>query len=82
MGLWKGAGYCILTDWHWRVRAAMGIHETADSYIVLLVRTITGWNPPVSLANNVALIAFLTSFTLSVTLNLRDWRKARVGREA
>jgi len=41
MGLWFGRGYCVLTDWHWKVRAALGIHETADSYLVVLVRTLT-----------------------------------------
>ena len=49
MGLWFGKGYCVCTDLHWRVRAAMGIHDQADSYLVLLVRKITGWDPPVVL---------------------------------
>src|SRR5579872_1716031 len=71
LGLWFGAGYCLVTDLHWRVRAAMGIHETSDSYIVLLTRTLTGWDPPVALANNVALVVFLVSLTGSILLNIR-----------
>lgn len=77
MGLWKGIGYCICTDWHWRVREAMGIHETSDSYIVLLTRTLSGWDPPIALANNVAGVVFLTSLALSIGLNVRDWRRRR-----
>ena len=77
MGLWKGIGYCVCTDWHWQVREAMGIHETSSSYIVLLVRTLSGWDPPVGLANTVAMIVFLSSLALSIGLNVRDWRRRR-----
>jgi hypothetical protein len=77
MGLWKGAGYCIFTDWHWQVREAMGIHESSSSYLVLLVRNLTGWDPPVELVNNVALIVFLTSLGLSFALNIRDRFKTK-----
>src|SRR5437870_4368457 len=55
MGIWRGMGYCVCTDWHWQVREAMGIHETADSYVILLARKLTGWDPPVQLANSIAL---------------------------
>ncbi|MBS1715748.1 MAG: DUF2784 family protein [Armatimonadetes bacterium] len=74
MGIWYGRGYCVLTDWHWKVRAALGIHETADNYLVLLVRTLTGWDPPASLVSSVAFWAFLFSLTASTVLNVRDAR--------
>ncbi len=77
LGIWYGVGYCICTDWHWQVRGAMGIEETADSYIVLLVRNLTGWDPPVSLANTVAMWVFIFALAMSVGLNVRDWRKRR-----
>lgn len=77
MGLWKGLGYCVCTDLHWRVREAMGIHETSSSYIVLLTKCLTGWDPPVSIANTVALVVFLSSLALSIGLNIRDWTRVR-----
>ncbi len=77
MGIWKGAGYCICTDWHWQVRAAMGIHETSSSYVVLLLRNLTGWDAPTSLVNPVALVVFLAALAASVTLNFRDFRYGR-----
>lgn len=77
LGIWYGTGYCICTDWHWQVREAMGIKETASSYIVLLVRNLSGWDPPVSLANTVAMWTFIAAFTMSVTLNTRDWARKR-----
>lgn len=74
LGIWYGVGYCVCTDWHWQVRRAMGIEETADSYIVLLVRNVSGWDPPLSLANNVAMWVFIVSLVMSVTMNVRDRR--------
>lgn len=77
LGIWYGVGYCVCTEWHWQVREAMGIKETADSYIVLLVRNISGWDPPVALANSVAMWTFIAAFAMSVTLNVRDWSKRK-----
>ena len=62
MGIWRGA---------------MGIHETADSYVILLARKLTGWDPPVQLANSIALWLFVFSFAASLGLNTRDWRRAK-----
>ncbi len=73
MGMFYGMGYCICTDWHWQVRESMGITETADSYIVLLVRNVSGWEPPIDLANAVAQWVFLSALAMSIGLNLRDW---------
>ena len=58
----------------WQIRQAMGIHDHADSYLVLLVRTISGWNPPTQLVNTVAACALTISIALSVALNVKDWR--------
>ncbi len=77
MGIWFGQGYCVCTDLHWRVRAAMGIHDGADSYLVLLVRMLSGWDPPVGLVNSVAAGIFAFSLVASITLNGRDWRQSR-----
>ncbi len=78
MGAWKGMGYCLCTDWHWQIREAMGIHETADSYMVLLVKNLFGWNPPIDLVNNVALVVFSVSLIGSITLNILDWRSTKL----
>lgn len=76
MGIWKGAGYCICTDWHWQIRRAMGIRDNADSYLVLLVQKLSGWNPPIALVNTVALVVFVISLVASISVNAWDWRKA------
>ena len=75
MGIWKGAGYCICTDWHWQIRQAMGIRDNADNYLVLLVQKLSGWDPPLELVKTVALIVFLAALTGSIITNTIDWRK-------
>lgn len=77
LGMWKGVGYCICTDWHFQVREAMGIHDRADSYLVLLIQKLSGWNPPVGLVNACAAVVFLSSLAASLALNLRDFRRNR-----
>ncbi len=77
MGIWFGQGYCVCTDWHFRVRAAMGIQDRADNYLVLLVRILTGWDPPLPWVKAVAGVGFAFSLAMSVGLNVRDWRESR-----
>ena len=77
MGIWYGQGYCVCTDWHFRVRAAMGIQDRADNYLVLLVRILTGWDPPLPWVKGVAAGVFVASLVASAALNARDWRESR-----
>jgi len=74
MGLWHGIGYCILTDWHWQVRHALGFKDSNLSYIQLMVQEVSGWTPSDSLASNVAAVTFVVSLTMSIGLNIRDRR--------
>src|SRR5437016_458661 len=74
MGLWKGVGYCICTDWHWQVREALGHRMTESSYLDFLVKTISGWAPPLDLTRAVAGWVFGTSIVLSLALNVTDLR--------
>ena len=30
-------GYCVLTDWHWQIRAALGARDLPDTYIAFLL---------------------------------------------
>jgi hypothetical protein len=77
MGLFYGIGYCICTDWHFQIRRELGITERADTYLQLLVRKISGWDPPIHLVNNVAAVCMTIAVVASVSLNIRDWRRRR-----
>jgi hypothetical protein len=80
MGLWKGVGYCVCTDLHFRVREALGIHDSASSYLQLMVFRFTGYWPQTALVNKVAGIVFAVSVVASIALNVRDWRRRRAAK--
>lgn len=75
LGIWYGWGYCVCTDWHWQVRAAMGIHDYSSSYIHFLILKLTGRNLDTTLVEQATLYIFLLCFILSVWLNIRGRRK-------
>jgi hypothetical protein len=75
LGIWYGWGYCLCTDWHWRVREQLGYHDQQNSYIQFLLIKLTGINFNSNLVDNATLIIFLLSLTLSIWLNIRDRKK-------
>lgn len=78
MGLWKGIGYCICTDWHMQIRRALGYHDTAQTYIQLMAQTLTGLTPPAQLTETVTGIVFAISVVASIVLNIADARRKQV----
>lgn len=74
LGIWNGWGYCLCTDWHWRVRDQMGYNDTTNSYIQFLTQQLTGTAISARLTDAVTAIVFFASIVLSVWLNVKDWR--------
>ncbi len=63
LGIWKGWGYCFLTDWHYEILRRLGERELPSSYIAFLVERITGWLPETTLVNSLTLgLAVLALF--------------------
>jgi hypothetical protein len=85
LGLWYGLGYCFCTDWHWRVREALGRPVQSRSYIRFLLLEVTGVELPAQLADTAVVAVFALTFVLSAALNIRDHRRRararRPGRE-
>lgn len=42
MGAWFGWGYCLCTDYHFRIRRELGIHQGETSYTELLLNQLPG----------------------------------------
>lgn len=42
MGAYYGWGYCLCTDWHFRVRRLRGVPVTESSFVQLLIRRCLG----------------------------------------
>ncbi|MGP8216643.1 MAG: DUF2784 family protein [Bacteroidia bacterium] len=78
LGIWYGWGFCICTEWHWEVREHLGYGYQGDSYTHFLVKLLTGIDFPQNITDIVTASVFFISLILSITLNIRDWRKKRV----
>ena len=77
LGIWYGWGYCVCTDWHWDVRAKLGLTDRSNSYIHFLLYKLTGSNLDPKLVENATLIIFLLSFALAIAFYIRDRRRKK-----
>jgi hypothetical protein len=77
LGIWYGYGYCPSTDWHWKVRARMGIPDLPTSYTKFLIDSLTGWDVSQRAVDIVTLVLLIGALTASLYTNVRDWRKRR-----
>ena len=75
-GYFYGWGFCICTEWHWRVREILGRDNSSYSFIHYLIREVTGLNPDPLYVDIMVLTVFLLTAGLSIILNIRDYRTA------
>jgi hypothetical protein len=75
LGLWKGWGYCFLTDWHCRVLTALGKSGMPSSYIAFLLEKATGWSPNSVLLNWLVLGLAVLALSCSLWVNLRNHKQ-------
>lgn len=67
-------GYCPLTEWHFNVLLRLGESNLPNSYIKYLTDRITGLDVSASLVDKVTLYSFIAALTISLFLNIRDFR--------
>ena len=72
VGLWKGIGYCLLTDLHWQVRRQLGQKILDGSFLDYLMRGIFGDVPSPDLTRLVCGVTFAIVGVSSIALNIRD----------
>jgi Protein of Unknown function (DUF2784) len=75
LGIWYGYGYCPSTDWHWRVRAELGIHDLPSSYTKFLIDSLTGWDLSQKAVDILTFILLVAALAASLYTNIRDCRK-------
>lgn len=78
LGIFKGLGYCPLTDWHWKVLMKLGRDDLPNSYIKYLVDRIFNTNVSALLVDNLTAIIFFVVLIISVVLNSRDYYLKKV----
>lgn len=84
LGIWYGWGYCFCTDWHWKIRDALGRPIRSDSYIHFLILELTGYYAPPNLVDTATMAVFIFCTAMSIILNLKDfisWRGTRKRRK-
>ncbi len=81
LGLFYGIGYCPLTDWHWQVLAKLGHIPDATSYMQYLFLRVFGLSFNARLVDSATLLSYLAALAVSVTLNVRDFRKKKSTQE-
>ncbi len=72
LGIWKGWGYCFLTDWHYSVLRQLGEYDLPSSYIAFLVKKATGWLPDADLVNSLTLWLAVLALGASLWVNLKS----------
>ncbi len=71
LGLWKGIGYCPLTEWHFTVLEKAGAENLPGSYIKYLIERITGWNVTENTANTLTVSLYFMALVCSLIVNIR-----------
>lgn len=77
LGIWYGLGYCPLTDWHWQIKARLGVTNLPQSYVKWLIDAPTGGDISPWTADAIVVSAYVSALVLSIGWNLWDWRKRR-----
>lgn len=74
LGLAYGWGYCPLTDWHWRVKRALGETGLPASWVKYCLDGLTGmsWHPV--LVDALVILLAVAALALSALLAYRDRR--------
>jgi hypothetical protein len=82
LGLIVGTlGYCPFTDWHFNILAKLGVNDLPNSYMKYLADRITGLDFNAALVDKITLYAFLGALIVSLYLNIKEFRKSKVGKD-
>ncbi len=72
LGIWKGRGYCPLTDWHWKLKEGQGQAKPEGPFIHSLAEKATGRRLSVKGVNGAVEALTWGLALLSLVLNLKD----------
>ncbi len=75
LGIFYGWGYCPLTDWHYDVLQALGETGLPYSYVNYMLGRCCGITADAFWVDVCVVVSYFTSLAISLTLNIRDWRR-------
>lgn len=71
LGLWKGWGYCFLTEWHYNILYRLGEKNMPPSYINFLLYKLTGHTFSAQLVDFTTVSLALVALICSTWVNSR-----------
>jgi hypothetical protein len=69
LGIWYGWGYCPLTDWHWDILRDLGRTDLPNSYIIFIIKRLSGLELNPNLVDTMTLSLALLAFIISIKVN-------------
>lgn len=73
LGHWLGSGYCPVSDWHWKIKAALGEGRPRGTYIHLLLQRISGKELDSTSVDRMVVIVTIILTGISLGLNIATW---------
>ena len=77
LGIWYGFGFCPCTEWHWQVRMKLGHYDMSESYLVFLIKSITGVEVRRGFVDIFAVSFLLIAIFASIYFNWKDYKNKR-----
>ena len=75
LGIWKGWGYCFLTDWEWKVKYRIGEEDLPASFVTYLFNNLLGFRFSEDLINLVTISCLLLAIAIALYQYLREKKK-------
>jgi hypothetical protein len=77
LGIWKGIGYCPLTDWHFSVLNRLGAEDLPHSYVAYLMDRLIGWRLSDEMTDALTVTLFVVALICSIVFNIRDLKRSK-----
>jgi hypothetical protein len=74
LGRWLGRGYCPVSDWHWRIKAALGDGRPQGTYIHQLLQNLSGQKLDSDRVDSAVVVSTFVVTAISLALNLMAWK--------
>jgi len=69
LGIYKGYGYCFLTDWEWGIKRKLGETDLPASFIHYLSNNVLDFNIRNDLLDYITLILFVFIILITIWVN-------------
>jgi len=70
LGRWFGRGYCPVSDWHWKAKAALGEQRPGGTYIHTVLQQLSGRDLNAGTVDKVVVMVTFALAAISLALNL------------